>query len=457
MQAKDKAQTPARLEPPERLRGGLFGLIDLVRNPLATVPKHLYEDRYLADRRWGRNVLWIACPDLIKSVLLENHTAFEKSPLEKRILRPTHGRGIMIAEGKDWHWQRRSVAPCFRREALLESVDTIAEIGERTVEKWREAGSMHPHKVDADLSDASFSVLTSTLLHGATSEEKAQLRREIDASLSRSSWEIVPGIIGLPEGTWHPARNSMRRAAATRRSLVSGLIARRTTDDGVSMDLLARLRGATDPDTGAAMDDELLNDNLQTFLGAGHETVGRALTWILYLLALFPEWQTRLFEEISAIAGSSRIDRFHLDRLPQTECVIKEALRLYPPTPMLTRIAISPVDVGPVRLAEGSLVIIPIYALHRHRSHWPDPDHFNPARFDPITRSPGNRYVYMPFGAGQRSCLGGVYAMIELTTLLATFVRGVTFEAPGELSPVLLHRMHLRAKDGLILQTLMRN
>ena len=144
-----------------------------------------------------------------------------------------------------------------------------------------------------------------------------------------------------------------------------------------------------------------------TFLAAGHETTAKALTWTLYLLARAPQWQERILAEMRRGRRRGRpIGAEHLDRLPVTRAVLKEAMRLYPPAPVMTRLAAEDIELGGETIKAGTLIVIPIFAVHRHRKLWDDPDRFDPERFAPEREAKYARTQFMPFGFGPRTCIG---------------------------------------------------
>jgi cytochrome P450 len=200
------------------------------------------------------------------------------------------------------------------------------------------------------------------------------------------------------------------------------------------------------------MSDEQLVDNVLTFLSAGHETTARALTWTLYLIARAPEWESRIVKEVEQVAGHAPITSEHIDRLQVVSQVLKESMRLYPPVPVLTRIARGEVEIGGWQLVGGTLIVMPIYAIHRHRRLWDDPDRFDPNRFAPANEVRYSRYQFMPFGAGPRICVGASFGLIEATAMLATLVRAAKFEVPDGYQPVPISRVTLRPKGGMPLR-----
>lgn len=179
---------------------------------------------------------------------------------------------------------------------------------------------------------------------------------------------------------------------------------------------------ATDPVSGESMPDSLIIDNLVTFLLAGHETTAQALTWTLYLLALFPHWQERARREVLRIAGEGAIGREQVQQLALLEAIFQEAMRLYPPAPSLMRVARTRVTLGGHEIKQGATIVIPIYVLHRHQRLWPEPLRFDPSRFGPEARSRRHRCAYIPFGIGPRTCIGATFAMLEGKAMLATLL-----------------------------------
>jgi cytochrome P450 len=233
------------------------------------------------------------------------------------------------------------------------------------------------------------------------------------------------------------------------------LLDRRRQEGGETSDLLGRLVMARDPATGASMPDSLILDNVVTFLMAGHETTAQALSWTLYLLALFPEWQERAREEIRGAVGREPIDHVQTVRLGLLEQIFQEGMRLYPPVPAMARVTSRPVSLGGVALKKGAHVIIPIYVLHRHRHLWPEPLCFDPGRFAPEAAASRPRCAYMPFGAGPRTCIGAAFAMLEGKVVLAHLLAHARFALPEEMRPVPFARITLRPKPGLKLKVTM--
>jgi cytochrome P450 len=250
----------------------------------------------------------------------------------------------------------------------------------------------------------------------------------------------------------HPGSRVMTRAGATLREVARRVLAETRAKGSEGDNLLSRLVSARDPVTGEAMPEGLIVDNVVTFLMAGHETTAQALTWSLYLLALFPEWQERVRAEIRGVAGEGKIGREEIAKLPLLDAVFQEAMRLYPPAPTLMRRTRVPVRLGDIALGAGATIIIPVYVVHRHRLLWRDPLSFDPSRFTPEAKANRHCCAYMPFGAGPRTCIGGSFAMLEGKTILATLLNRASFALPEGEEPTPFARITLRPKEGLRLK-----
>lgn len=443
---------PPTVEPPDGPLPLWRFLPTFVRNPLRSLPRQIYLDDSLAVVNSGRTTIWIAAPDLIEQVLLARADEFGKSPIEKRVFDLSLGDGILTSEGALWRWQRRVLAPLFRPSEIAGYVPSMAGAAEEALAHWRgqPAGSLQA--IDAAMTEATFAVIARTMLIGGEPAESVIIKQATHDYLERVSWEVAYGLLQLPTWLWNPAKGQMRRAGRALRDAVGAIVERREREGGTGQDLLGRLLAARDPETNEPMPRARLVNNLLTLLEAGHETTAKALTWTLYLLARAPDWQQRVREEVQAVAGAGPIGADHIARLVVTQQVLKEAMRLYPPAPIMARQARQETSIGGHRLPAGGIVVIPIFAIHRHRKLWIEPDAFMPERFEPGREAAMPRTQFMPFGAGPRICIGAAFAMLEATAILATLVRGARFEWDGQHLPEPISRITLRPKGGMPLR-----
>ena len=444
------ALTPPTIQPPDKPLSLPVFCYRFIKNPLLALPQPAYEEPIFVYRPSGDKALvaWVTQPKLTETILQNKDNTFIKTTLELRALGRPLGDGVLTSDGAQWRWQRHAIAPLFRHSEVLGYVPAMAAAGDELVELWRSDGAS-TRQIETDRTDVTFSVIARTMLVGGEPAESAAIKRATDAYLSAVPWEMVWELVRMPQWLPHPMVWRLNQTARSVRRAVGAIIARRRGDGEDGTDLLARLLQARHPQTGAAMDDERLIDNLLTLLLAGHETTAKALTWTLYLLACAPQWQDRVRDEIRSVIGDQSITPDLVDRLDLTERVLKEAMRLYPPVPVIARRPVHDITLGGQDIPAGTQVVIPMYCVHRHRALWSDPDEFQPDRFLPENARKIPRAQYMPFGVGARTCIGMSFAMVEAKVLLATFLRAARFSCDGAHHPTPISRITLRPKGGM--------
>lgn len=443
---------PPAVVPSKRALPLLMFLTRFVRNPLRSLPRAVYEEPIVTYGRKKPLVAWVTDPELTELVLLKDAAKFPKTRLDKRILKPVVGEGLLTAEGDHWRWQRKLASPLFRHSEIIGFVPSMAAATLEQVTRWRAKGKCHTSNVLIDMTETTFAVIARTVLAGINEREGTAIQRAGHAYLDPISWELAAALLAPTRTIWHPGKKRMREAALDVRTIVQRLLDQRRATSDMGDDLVARMLAARRPDTGEPMSDAELVDNLATFLLAGHETTAKALTWTLYLLARAPEWQERVRGEIQSVTGGAQISPGHIGKLEITQRVLKESMRLYPPVPVMTRVTAEDTNLGGKFLPAPTLVVIPIYCVHRHQALWTDPDRFDPDRFLPEAEAKLARTQFMPFGFGPRVCIGATFAMIEATAILATLMQHARFDWDGRHFPEPISRVTLRPKGGMPLK-----
>jgi cytochrome P450 len=294
-----------------------------------------------------------------------------------------------------------------------------------------------------------FDVISATLLPSADATLGTAVEHSTALFQKSGAWSALYAVANAPRWLPKPGRRAQQRAIGMLRSSVAAMLRDRRQVAHERDDLMHRLMHAPNPETGAPMNEEQLIDNLLTFYLAGHETTAKALTWTLYLLARAPDWSAALKDEVARVTGGAPVAAQHIDKLALTQQVVKESMRLYPPVPMMSRQAVTALKLGSHAIPAGTSVVIPIYALHRHRARWPEPDLFDPTRFAPEQEAKVSRYQYLPFGAGPRICIGMAFAMIEATAILATLLQSARFASTDGREPVPVARVTLLPAGGM--------
>jgi cytochrome P450 len=453
--AKDTipALYPPSVKPSARALPLLPFIARFVRNPLRSLPRAVYEQPIVLYGKKRPLVAWVTDPALTDMILVKDAARFPKTRLDRRVLKPVVGDGLLTAEGDHWRWQRKLASPLFRPADIIGYTPVMVDAAREQIARWHAKGSSIVSDLNNDMTDTTFAVIARTILAGIDEAEGAEIKRSGHAYLDPIAWEVAAALLLLPETWWHPGKRRMRQAAIDGRAVVQRLLEHRRQNGGDGDDLVARMLSATNPNSGEPMTDEQLIDNLGTFLLAGHETTAKALTWTLYLLARAPEWQEKVHAEIMAVTGGSPITSDQIPQLVITQRVLKESMRLYPPVPVMTRVnAHDDVEIGGKSLPAPTLIVLPIYAIHRHVELWDDPARFDPDRFLPERESTYPRTQFMPFGYGQRVCIGAAFAMIEATTILATLLQGARFAWDGRHAPEPISRVTLRPAGGMPLK-----
>jgi cytochrome P450 len=446
---------PPRIEPSAKPLGFPFLLTKLLGNNLEAIPGQAYREPVVIAPGPPR-MAFLTDSELVKTLLLSRHADFPKGRLQVDVLKPIFGNAMISCEGREWRWQRGAAAPLFRHDELLQYGPVMSAAAEATVANWRTAPPGTIHAVHTDMMRAAFHVISSTMLAGGAEKVLQAIEQGHSDYYRGANWWVLYTLLGLPHWLPRPGGKLMRAHESRLRDAVAALIRTRRNGAADGSDLLARLLRAADPETERTMSDELLVDNIGSFLMAGYDTTAFALTWTLYLISRSPEWEARMLEEVQRVAGSGPVTAAHVEQLVAVTQVLNESLRLFPTAPLIIRDIEEDMEFAGVSIPAGTIGIIPIYAIHRHRSYWDDPDRFDPSRFAPDRGAKRSRFQFMPFGAGPRICIGAAFAMIEATIMLATFVRAARFEVAPDFDPQPSARMFLLPKNGMPMRVTMR-
>jgi cytochrome P450 len=440
--------TPPKPEP-RADRVSLWGYLKLFRRDiLSAQPQRLYR-AWMAEFRtpFFRSYL---CndPALVRRVLDERPADFPKSGRVTEGLAPLLGRSVFVTNGEEWLRQRRIIDPAFEGGRLKDSFPAIWAACEVAV------GRMAEGEVEVELaaSHAAADVIFRTLFSIPIEDEVAQAVFHEFRSYQRSA-PILNLAAFLPLPRWVPRLH--RRATKRSATVIRGLIARLTRERAEAIaagmapvDLATKIMTTPDPVTGAPFGTAEMVDQVAIFFLAGHETSASALGWALYLLATHPEAQERVAAEASALRPEFGV----VGSLRFTRDVFREALRLYPPVPMMVRENRVEEDFRGRAVKPGAQVVISPWHLHRHERLWDNPDGFDPDRWATDTGREASREGYLPFSRGPRVCPGAGFAMLEGTLLLAHLVRAFRFEALPDRVPVPVAHLTVRARDGIWLR-----
>ncbi|MBP0483448.1 cytochrome P450 [Sagittula salina] len=417
------------------------------RNVLSIIPE-IATRQPMVSGRTGKRWHMVMDPGAIRRVLLENLDNYPKSLVTKNLLRPAIGESLFVAEGAHWRWQRRTAAPVFTHRNVLNLAPVMSAAAGRSIDRIRAAGPRALNFLD-EMVSTTFDVISDVTFSGDRAFDRDGVHKAIDAYIAEAGKVSLFDILGLPDWVPRPGRAFFAGGVAQMKGMADRAIAARAErpSEGVP-DLMDLLQSGSDPETGRAMSPAELRDNLLTFIVAGHETTALTLSWSLYLLAFDQQAQDRLRAEAQAVLSGETATGEDVARLPFTRHVIDEALRLYPPAGLVSRTAMAPDTLCGREIRRADTVILPIYALHRNRLLWEDPDAFRPDRW----QEKPERYAYLPFGDGPRICIGASFALQEAVIILASLVANFRFTPVKGREPEPVMILTLRPEGGVWLE-----
>ncbi|MFG2384747.1 pentalenene oxygenase [Streptomyces avermitilis] len=385
--------------------------------------------------RIGPTSAYVPChPELLRQVLT-NDRVFDKGGVFYDRARDIAGNGLVTCPYRDHRRQRRLMQSAFQRTQLERySTAMRAEI-DATAARWHD-GTV----IDAfpELYGMALRTVARTLYSTPVTEELAQrVEQAFDTVLNGLFRQMfLPhSLRRLPTPANLRYRNNLRFLHDT----VQDLITEYRRDDTERDDLLSALLASRDEDGGRLGDTEI-HDQVITVMAAGTETVAGTLTWIFHLLSQHPEIEARLYEEIDAVLDGKPPHWDDLPHLSLTDRIITEALRMYPPAWIFTRLTASDVDLAGVRLPEGTTIVFSPSSVQRHSAAYDDASRFDPDRWLPDRTSAVARQAFTAFGTGARKCIGDLFARTEATLALATMLSQwrVTVEPDADVRPVAL-------------------
>jgi cytochrome P450 len=356
-------------------------------------------------------------PDLIRELLVTQHRSFHKSRVLQRS-KIIFGEGLLTSEEELHKRQRRLVQPAFHRERIARYAEVMIETAARL--GWKDGEVLDIHQ---EMMRLTLSVVAKTLF-GVSVDDEAD---EIGAALT-SLVDLFPTLM-------NPIANLLRklplpRTIKFRRSLerldktVYGIIEERRKSGHDRGDLLSMLLMSVDEEgDGGGMTDQQLRDEAMTLFLAGHETTANALAWTWYLLSLNPDAANAMHRELAAVLGERLPTPADYARLPYTEMVVAESMRMFPPAWAVSRLAIEDAMIGQWLVPRGAVVVAAQAVTHRDPRWFPEPDRFDPLRFTAEAKASRPKLSYFPFGAGPRICIGEGFAWMEAVLIVATIAQ----------------------------------
>ena len=383
----------------------------MIRDPIGFVGRRFdrYGDIYHVDEGGGSHLYVSRDPDLIREVLVTKASSFVKKGSVTERLGLILGNGLLTADGETWKRQRTLMQPGFHKKRVAGYANTMVRYAETV--GW-------PNRSTVDVSDEMMQLTLSIVCKALFDHDVTGATDDVAKTMAALRGVTRPSL--LPGWVPTPRRWQARRTTERLDAVIFALIDARVRD-GLRDDLLSML-----VDVGEEMGDmgemgrQQIRDELVTLFLAGHETTSHALTWTWYLLSMNPEVEASLHAEIDSVLGGRAPNLDDLDALPTVDRVVNEAMRLYPPAFAIPRSSKESVQVGKWHLPAGSQFVSWIYHVHHDPRWFSEPEAFRPERFAEPAHP---RNAYLPFGAGNRFCIGAAFAKMEMQLLLASLAR----------------------------------
>jgi len=379
-----------------------------------------------------RRVLFLVThPDGVEQVLAGDPGDYTKNTPYYKEIAAYLGNGLLTSGGQQWRQQRRTVAPLFTHRRIAGYVDVMAEEAARVADGWADAAARDtPVDVGASMVDYALRAV-GRILFGTDVDDAVTVIRATFPVLNRHVRRR--GLTPLRPPRWWPSPAEVRATRAQRalHDVVDAIIERRSAgaqraqagaEAAAGTDLISLLLAARDPETGQRLSHREIRDQVLIFLLAGHETTSTALTFTFQLLGRHPETQAAVRREVTDVLAGRPPRADDVGRLAITAMAVKEAMRLYPPAYALGRLTETEVTIGGHRVPAGSIVLLSPWATQRRADLWPQPERFDPHRFEADAEAGRAKYAYFPFAGGLRGCIGSHFAMTEAVVGVATLL-----------------------------------
>ena len=420
------APIPAPKHPKDwNFRENIDSVLAMSRNPVTASTEASMTLEDVQVKAMGQEMIVVTSPTAIRHMFIENAKNYRLHPIRQGILKPVLKEGLITAERENWKFARRALSPVFVPRHTKSFAASMATVTDRMLV------SCFPKNETVDIAECflklAYGVLSETLFSGEIDGQSDDALRDISHFLNvlgkADPLDILMAPKWIPRLTKLGGRGAVNRLRAQVLDLAMDRRARIEAATAVPDDFLTLLL-RTKTEDGETFTDEQIVDQLVTFIGAGHETTSRALTWLGYLLSQDTASRVKIEAELDQL-DMTQPSQDWLDKIPFAMACFNETMRLYPPAPLISRQATAADEFEGKKVSKDCGVLINLWALHRHRSHWDRPDAFDPDRFIGERAKSIGRFNFLPFGVGHRVCIGQRFALQEAAIMMAVLFRKI--------------------------------
>lgn len=410
----------------------------------------------------GLDLYVVNDPKEVRKIMVDEVREFPKSELLHELLSPLLGESIFTTNDKVWEKQRDLIKPSFEMTRISRVFTHMKNAANDLIEHLNIYENNSIVEMDDEMTYVTADVIFRTIMSERLDREEGK--------------KVLNAFVTFQEETARAAMRKMfcfpkwfsyflgekRRLAAGEeiRDVLAKII--RPRYDAVSNnvqveqeDILSSLLQVVDADTNKRFSfDEILDQVAMLFL-AGHETTASSLTWSLYLLSMFPEEQNTAYEEVLEVLGEEELCIQHIRKMKYLTNVFKEALRLYPPVGFFARESKNDITMRSKDIKKGAAMVVAPWLIHRHKDFWENPNGFDPRRYE--NPKDIKKDTYLPFGMGERICIGQGFAMQESILILSSILKNYKLELEEGFVPDVVGRLTVRSANGMNIRLIKRD
>jgi cytochrome P450 len=382
-------------------------------------------------------------PDHIRHILQSAN--YVRGSMMKMVL----GEGLAASEGFYWRRQRQMMQPAFHQHRVAEFDAVIRKTTADMLQRWQGfSGSGQPIDVSIEMTHLTLKIIGKALFSVDLNKDLGVLAEAV-GTIDKDLGAFGNTLFATPHRIDSTRNRRFGAALATVDRVVQRVIRDRRRSNKNIDDLLSVLLSHRDKESGKALTDRQLRDEVVTMLLAGHVTLTDMFNWAWYLLSQHHDIEARFHGELARLLGGRLPGAQDLPDLHYTRMILQESLRLYPPAWFIARTALTDDEIGGQRIPASATVVVSPYLMHRHPGYWENPEQFNPDRFSPETSADRHPQAYIPFGGGQHSCIGNRLVMFEGQLVLAMVGQRYRLQLVPETSVEPEPALTLRIKGSL--------
>lgn len=418
----------------------------LLNSPVQVFEKYRKKYGNVFSFRFGvKRTIVVADPELLKYVLKDNNNNYHKSHIQTERFVEFQGVGLTNSHGDYWHRQRRLLSMGFTRSRLTEILPIQLKVKEDFMKGFDSDVANGP--VDIHRQMVMFTLLSVGKSLFGSQMKKAELEQFSDAIAEVQAY-LVKKVVQPYLFPWLALTGQDKKYHKIRTEgdqIVIDYIEERRKSQDKGFDILQLILDTAYKDTGELMDDETVKVEILQLLVAGNETSTTAATWTFYQLSKYPEHVHKIRAEIEEVFGDGEVTYAKLHDLKYLINVLDESMRNYPPFWMIDRVALADDEFNGIKIPAGTTVVPYIYGVHHNETVWPNPEVFDPSRFE----QKQHPFAFIPFGGGPRVCIGQNMALMQILLVLSTIIRKYDFQVVNQ-QEIGIKSMMLLRPDGPI-------